>query len=46
MVPLATTPRLLKRVALRLDVAAIFESFLWFSGVILGLYAVALLISR
>jgi hypothetical protein len=46
MVPLATTPRLLKRVALRLDLAAIFDSFRWFTGVALGVYAVALLVSR
>ena len=46
MVPLATTPRLLKRVAMRLDLAAIFASFQWFSLAALGLYGVALLASR
>jgi len=46
MVPLATTPRLLKRVSIRLDLAAIFGSFHRFCLVGLGIYLAGLVVSR
>jgi hypothetical protein len=46
MVPLATTPRLLKRVSFRLDLASIFDCFHRYCAVGLGVYLAALLLSR